>query len=428
MAASPSFPRLLRLHLIISKLVLVLVLVFGVGVIPSAVATLNITEALSRYPEFSEFTSLLTTTLSSDLSSLNSFTLLAVPNPNLSSSLSSASPPLSPSSLADVLRFHVLLQYLPPSSLPPSGSLLPTLFQSTGRSSPSLPGSLNISRSPSSTSFSPTSSNSSVTLLRPVLCVPSSLCVFSVSSLFLPFPSDLLSSSDSSSFRPPPPGLNITRALTDGHNFNVAALMIAASGVVSDFESAEGGAGLTLFIPTDSAFSELPSSSLIQSLPADRKAVILKYHALHSYYPLGSLESIVNPVQPTLATESMGAQSFTLNISRVNGSLSIDTGIVQASVTQTVFDENPVAIFGVSNVLLPREFFGKGAAESGEHGAIMATAPPPDDALSPEDSPSTSSPGSREEIRSSGCRLSAKGCSLCMVLMASLSLLASLMN
>ncbi|EPS61843.1 fasciclin-like arabinogalactan protein 9, partial [Genlisea aurea] len=77
---------------------------------------------------------------------------------------------------------------------------------------------------------------------------------------------------------------------------------------------------------------------------------------LHSYYPLGSLQSIVNPVQPTLATEQNGAGSFTLNISRVNGSVGINTGVVQAIVTQTVLDQNPVAIFGVSKVLLPREF------------------------------------------------------------------------
>ena len=39
--------------------------------------------------------------------------------------------------------------------------------------------------------------------------------------------------------------------------------------------------------------------------------------------------------------------------------MAINTGIVQAVVTQTVIDENPVAIFGVSKVLLPREIFGK---------------------------------------------------------------------
>ncbi|KAI3753853.1 hypothetical protein L2E82_25917 [Cichorium intybus] len=137
--------------------------------------------------------------------------------------------------------------------------------------------------------------------------------------------------------------------------------MLAASGVVQEFESDEGGAGITLFVPTDDAFSDLPASANFQSLPADKKADVLRFHMLHSYYPLGSLQSIVNPVQPTLATEDKGARSFTLNISRVNESVAINTGIIQASVTQTVFDQNPVAIFGISRVLLPNEIFGKNA-------------------------------------------------------------------
>ncbi|KAL2466880.1 Fasciclin-like arabinogalactan protein 4 [Abeliophyllum distichum] len=140
-------------------------------------------------------------------------------------------------------------------------------------------------------------------------------------------------------------GLNITKAFIDGHQFNVAASMLQASGVVSEFEGDEGGAGITIFVPTDDAFADLPSSVKLQSLPAEKKAVVLRFHVLHCYYPLGSLESIVNPVQPTLATEQIGAASFTLNMSRVNGSVGIDTGIVQASVTQTVFDQKPVGIY-----------------------------------------------------------------------------------
>ncbi|CAL5385363.1 unnamed protein product [Camellia sinensis] len=81
-------------------------------------------------------------------------------------------------------------------------------------------------------------------------------------------------------------------------------------------------------------------------LYSPKRFFLLKARINHSYYPLGSLESIVNPVQPTLAPEDMGAGRFTLNISRVNESVAIDTGIVQASATQTVFDRNPVAILG----------------------------------------------------------------------------------
>lgn len=217
----------------------------------------------------------------------------------------------------------------------------------------------------------------------------------------------------------PPLGLNITKALFDGHNFNVAASMLMASGVVEEFEEDEGGAGITLFVPTDLAFAELPTTERLQSLPADKKAVVLKFHVLHSYYPLGSLESIVNPVQPTLATEDMGAGSFTLNISRINGSVTIDTGIVQASVTQTVFDENPVAIFGVSRVLLPREIFGKTPTVTTKPGALVG-AQPPDISPSPEYSPPShlsSPPGFRGEITSRAYTNSGQSILTCFALL-----------
>ena len=68
----------------------------------------------------------------------------------------------------------------------------------------------------------------------------------------------------------------------------------------------------------------------------------------------------MNPVQPTLATKRNEAGSSTLNITRFNGSVAIDTGVVQASITCTVFDQNPVAIFAVSKVLLPKEMFSRG--------------------------------------------------------------------
>jgi uncharacterized surface protein with fasciclin (FAS1) repeats len=231
------------------------------------------------------------------------------------------------------------------------------------------------------------------------MTLPYNVSIISVNSLLVPYGFDLMASETR-----PTLGLNITKALLDGHSFLVAASLLSASGVVQEFEADEGGAGITLFVPTDSAFSDLSATAIsLQSLPADKKADVLKFHVLHSYYPLGSLESIVNPVQPTLATEDMGAGSFTLNISRVNGSVAIDSGIVQASVTQTVFDQNPVVIFGVSKVLLPKEIFGRNPVLTSKPGNTdMGNAQPPVSALSPEKSPKmlSSAPGVREEIKS----------------------------
>jgi hypothetical protein len=107
------------------------------------------------------------------------------------------------------------------------------------------------------------------------------------------------------------------------------------------------------------------------------------------------------------------------NITRVNGSIAIDTGIVQASITRTVFDQNPVAVFAVSKVLLPKEMFGRG--DSGN--TAMA---PPSVAMAPRDAGSEKTPQTRlssppdlhsEDSESSASLLTAKGTWWCIGLM-----------
>ncbi|XP_044504983.1 fasciclin-like arabinogalactan protein 4 [Mangifera indica] len=388
------------------------IIIYLLYITTPSVSALNITQLLSPYPNLSAFSTLLSNTaVASDLSQRSSLTLLTVSNSYLSSpSFVDLTSRLSPSSLGDLIRYHVLLQFFSWSDLQQislSGILVTTLFQTTGRASSNF-GSVNISRDPTTKTITLRSpapfSPSNATVLSLVKTLPYNITILSVDSLIIPYDFDLMASDSR-----PPLGLNITKALIDGHNFNVAASMLSASGVVQEFEADEGGAGITLFVPTDIAFADLPNNMKLQALPADKKAVVLKFHVLHSYYPLGSLESIVNPVQPTLATEDMGAGRFTLNISRVNGSVAIDTGLVQASVTQTVFDQNPVAIFGVSKVFLPREIFGKESAVSGKPGDEgLGKAQGSDVSTSPDDSsgfggPSShlsSPPGSLEDARS----------------------------
>ncbi|XP_024980916.1 fasciclin-like arabinogalactan protein 4 [Cynara cardunculus var. scolymus] len=363
----------------------------------SLVSAVNITRLLSPYSDLSDFSDLLSTTaVAADLFHRTSITLLAVPNSFLrSSDLVRRSSSIN---VADVIRYHVLLQYLSLHDLrryPPSGKLITTLFQTTGRAADSF-GSVNITHDPytdtttvQSSSVYPQSTNNA-TVISPIVTLPYNVSIFTVNSLIIPYGFDLMTSESR-----PPLGLNITKALIDGHNFNVAASMFSASGVVQEFESEKGGAGITLFVPTDDAFSYIPVTENFQSLPADQKADVLRFHVLLSYYPLGSLESIVNPFQPTLATEDKGAGRFTLNISRVNGSVAISSGIVEASVTQTVFDENPIAIFGISRVLLPKEIFRK--KENAESPSIS---PPPPNSSPELNGPSSSSPGLREEMHS----------------------------
>ncbi|KAI7984583.1 Fasciclin-like arabinogalactan protein 4 [Camellia lanceoleosa] len=351
------------------------------------ILSLNITTLLSSYPDLSDFTSLLSSTsVAADLTHRSSLTLLVVPNSFLHSSHLTHHP-----NLPDILRYHVLLQYLSSPDLhqfPPTGKLVTTLFQTTGRATANF-GSVNITRNPTTNAVAVRSPDSNATVLSLIKTLPYNVSIFSINSLLIPYGFDLMASETQ-----PPLGLNITKALIDGHDFNVAASILTASGVVGELERDEGGAGITIFVPTVEAFSDLR-----------RRRV--------------SNQSIVNPVQPTLATEGTGAGRFTLNISRVNGSVAIDTGIVRAAVARTVFDQNPLAIFGVSKVLLPREYFGKNPIVNSNKPVsdIPGVAQPPEISLPPEISPPShlsSPPGFREEIRSESARNCVQSLVLCL--------------
>jgi len=393
--------------------VAVLALLAAAAALPSPAAGVNVTAVLSAFPNFADFARLLASTpVAGELAGRSSLTLLAVPNANLPQSPSAFAAGAG-ADIADVLRYHVLLEYLSPSDLarlPASGKLVTTLFQTTGRA-PSDLGAVNLTAGTNSTVVvrSPAPSpGSNATVLGAVTAVPYNLSVLAVGGLIVPSGFDLAASES----RPAPP-VNITRVLTDARGFNVAASMLQASGVASEFEADEHGAGITVFVPTDDAFAGLPATDRLQSLPAERKAVVLRFHVLHSYYPLGSLESIVNPVQPTLATEYTEAGRFTLNITRVNGSIAIDTGVVQASITRTVFDQNPVSVFAVSKVLLPKEMFSRGDSDS-------TTMAPPSAAMAPGNAGNEQTPPTRlssppdlhgEDSESSAALTTAKGAS-----------------
>ncbi|CAL0301575.1 unnamed protein product [Lupinus luteus] len=123
-------------------------------------------------------------------------------------------------------------------------------------------------------------------------------------------------------------------------------------------KQAQGNAGVTIFAPSDADFTKLSESGRLQSLPADQKVLVLKFHGIHSYYSESILKTLVNPFQPTLATEATTAGSYRFSLSHFRGNVVINTGVDNRTVVlKTIYDRKPVAIYSVSNVLLPRDLF-----------------------------------------------------------------------
>ncbi|KAG5105453.1 hypothetical protein JHK82_042423 [Glycine max] len=172
----------------ISQITLRLIMLFFLF-FARAASGLNLTSLLSSVPELSQFTSLLAsaTPLAADLSDRSSLSLLAVPNAYLASDDHLSRHHLSPAALADVLRYHVLLQFLSWSdlrALPPSGKLVTTLLQTTGRATDNF-GSVNLTRDPSGVisirspaPYSP----SNATILSLIKTLPYNVTIFAVNS------------------------------------------------------------------------------------------------------------------------------------------------------------------------------------------------------------------------------------------------------
>jgi uncharacterized surface protein with fasciclin (FAS1) repeats len=121
----------------------------------------------------------------------------------------------------------------------------------------------------------------------------------------------------------------------------------------------------TIFVPDDQAFAD---AARYKSLPIESKYFVLQCHMMSTYLPPSQLHTVLH-LQPTVGTEIIGDNKYMLNITTiVNGSVEVSNTFLRALVTRTLFDHSPVVIYGVSEVLLPRDL------------PVLQQIPPPMDA------------------------------------------------
>lgn len=359
----------------------------------------NITLILARKGGFSLFNRLLSSTsVADEINSRSSITVLAPNDSALGPLLAGYEGGGIPAQqISDTLRYHVLLEYMdiPDMRLRPPGQLVTTLYQTTGRAAGEL-GWVSLS----------VEADGNVGVGLPFRGAPPNATIIATLSLFpynisvLQVDKVLVPPQLAQSPPPPYPQINITDALVRAGSFNTFVAFLQATGVDQTFQDSESKEGITIFAPADEAFAALPSSSL-QKLTAQQKILVLEYHALNTYYALGTLKEFKNPAAPTVATSdprSGGAGQFTVNVTSVNGVFTIYTGVVVAPVIDTVLEEKPVSIFVIDKVLLPKSLFSNTRHNSGGSPSSSAHSPPsaplkshpvtgPPPSLSPETPP-----------------------------------------
>lgn len=323
------------------------VLSLALTLLPSPVDAHNITKILAEFPQFSTFNHYLTTThLANEINNRETITVCAVDNAGMADLLSKH---LSIYAIKNVLSLHVLLDYFGAKKLHDitnGTALAATMYQATG-SAPGSSGFVNITDLKGGKVGFGAVDNGGIdaTFVKSVKEIPYNISVVQISNI-LPSP-------DAEAPTPGPSQMNIT-GIMSAHGCKVFAETLLASPAEQIFDSSVDG-GLTIFCPGDAAMkSFLPK---FKNLTADGKQSLLQYHGVPVYQSESSLKSNNGPIN-TLATD--GDKKFGIVVQNDGQQVTLKTPLVTARITSTIIDEQPLAIFALDKVLLPRELF-KGA-------------------------------------------------------------------
>lgn len=162
--------------------------------------------------------------------------------------------------------------------------------------------------------------------------------------------SQVLTSAEAEAPTPGPSELNLTTILAKQGCKSFADL-IEATGADATFQTTIE-AGLTVFCPTDGVIKGFMPR--YKNLTAPQKTSLLLYHGIPVYQSLQMLKQN-NGVINTLATDR--ANKYDFNVQTDGEDLTLETKIVTAKVTGTLIDQEPLAVYKINKVLLPRELF-----------------------------------------------------------------------
>ncbi|GMN24699.1 hypothetical protein TIFTF001_000661 [Ficus carica] len=109
---------------------------------------------------------------------------------------------------------------------------------------------------------------------------------------------------------------------------------------------------LTILAPTNGVFSSLKAGTL-NSLTTEQKVQLVQYHILPSFISLSNFQTLSNPVR----TQASNTDEYPLNITTQGNWVNLSTGLVNTSVSGTVYADNQLAIYKIDRVLLPLGIF-----------------------------------------------------------------------
>ncbi|XBI82381.1 hypothetical protein VPH35_091077 [Triticum aestivum] len=134
----------------------------------------------------------------------------------------------------------------------------------------------------------------------------------------------------------------------------LVALAVLALAAAAEGYNATKDNGLTLFCPVDSAVASFMPK--YKNLTAKGRTAILLYHAVPDYYSLQLLTSNSGKVS-TLATSNVAKKDYSFDVEKDGETAELDTKVNSASVTYTIKDDDPLAVYAISKFLQPKELY-----------------------------------------------------------------------
>nr|XP_043630572.1 fasciclin-like arabinogalactan protein 10 [Erigeron canadensis] len=362
-----------------------IIITITLSVIATVSSGFNITDMLSRFPQYSMYNNYLTQTkLCDDINIRNTITVLVFDDTTMKTLVANQPLPV----VKTLLGIHVLLDYFDYDKLLDisEGTVKSTtLYQTTGNAVGET-GYVNITDLVGGQiGFASAQGSKLVSLYtRSVMKMPYNISIVEVNSPIIP--PGILGANTTS----PSSNVNIT-SVFENAGCKTFARLVVESGVLKVYETAQPN-GLTVFAPTDSAFKAHGLPNLNNVTNSDLISLLL-FHGISSYIPKASLKMEHGPVN-TLATHGDLLYNFTV---QTNGdSVTIDSGVDITRLETMVLDSIPVSVFRIDNILLPKLLFHKSrvsapapapAPESSTASGPIASSPAPEADTSPEDSP-----------------------------------------
>jgi uncharacterized surface protein with fasciclin (FAS1) repeats len=221
------------------------------------------------------------------------------------------------------------------------------MVQATGSAS-GMSGYVNITRKDGKVSFMTEDADDTAKPSRYVKSVkeyPYDIAVLQVSSI--------ISSAEAEAPVPPPAPVDLVELLSKRYCKSFASLLSANAGVFRAVNETKDN-GLTLFCPVDSAVAAFAAT--YKNLTAKAKTAILLYHGVPDYFSLQLLKSN-NGMVTTLATASEKKMDYSYDVKNKDETVTLQTRVVTSSVTATVGDMEPLAVYAVDKFLQPKELF-----------------------------------------------------------------------